>query len=736
MAESSEQREPLLTSCNSISNRKDVCIEMERMDENRDTVNTDSRPEQMAPVNEEEDPISHLAILNEKHHVPKTRKKKEATKAVSAKKTSIRRPPKWTEMSDAAEGGDAENLHKLLRENPNILDYQNEAGQTLLHLSAKGIHMDCCRILVEQSKKEIDIRDKRGGSTPILLSIRPGETSFQITKLLLEKSGNPYTSVRLPKSKTALHIAAAVGNVDTVKLLIEKTKCIHDKDSEKSTPLHIAAKNGNDQVCRELLTAKEMMKDERDSHQYTALHWAAKRGYSRTIDELLRVGCEVDARDKKGNTPLHLFCLYAKGKPYLEEIKPQCSESLLRCGANPNAQNYDKRTPYHIAQFCRFEILTTFSSYSVDLTIEDKDKRTALHYAALRKDCMQVNFFLSREEIASCDIRQLINKKDITGETALHKAIKAGSLNSCKLLIENDADIYATCDAKTTVLHLAVEYNFPDICKYLITKDIKVDTKNINLQTPLHIAAKKGHTLCCKILLANGAKFKAVDFNGDTALHLAVEGDSEKSEDEVSHCCQEIVNKGWPSIVTDKNKDAWWFSITHKNKNNKTPIQIAVEKKSLRCCQVLLIKKSNLFADCTYEIPSLLKLASDNELYHILGFLLRKCDHPKNYQSTPDIDFHQLMERSLQNDNTEIVEALIDSHFWEEALQLKEDLPQRNNDNLKQLIDKYPHLTETVLERGLPSNDKCEEEEEDNNMLGNVAETQEGYKIYYLNEKQ
>ena len=57
----------------------------------------------------------------------------------------------------------------------------------------------------------------------------------------------------LKDNQTALHVASRVGDVVTVKLLISRGAVVDACTSDQYTPLHIAAKEGHDDLAHLLL---------------------------------------------------------------------------------------------------------------------------------------------------------------------------------------------------------------------------------------------------------------------------------------------------------------------------------------------------------------------------------------------------------------------------------------------------------------------------------------------------
>lgn len=77
----------------------------------------------------------------------------------------------------------------------------------------------------------------------------------------------------------------------------------------------------------------------------SALHLAVRAGYAATVDVLLRRGCEVDAEDPGGNTPLG-YLVFANRRA----DRPSLARRLLAAGADPHHADANGQTPLDRAE--------------------------------------------------------------------------------------------------------------------------------------------------------------------------------------------------------------------------------------------------------------------------------------------------------------------------------------------------------------------------------------------------
>lgn len=114
-----------------------------------------------------------------------------------------------------------------------------------------------------------------------------------------------------PNGGTLLHYAAAVSDINVMKVLLDHPLFVSadDVDSQGATALHIATGRGHVEATRGLLEhSKFTAGDVVDKHGASALYVAAGRGHADVAQALLdnpRFSA-ADAADKNGATALHM----------------------------------------------------------------------------------------------------------------------------------------------------------------------------------------------------------------------------------------------------------------------------------------------------------------------------------------------------------------------------------------------------------------------------------------------
>lgn len=139
-----------------------------------------------------------------------------------------------------------------------------------------------------------------------------------------------------------LHIAAANGDLDLVKLLVEKKANVTQSDRYGMTPLIVAAVNGHTAILQYLLQHGAKI-DHKDQFGRDALAWCAISGREKALRTLLvhTPAPAVDVADHEGRTPL----LHAAAGNH-----PNIITILLEKGADPKHKDKQGKTALDLAR--------------------------------------------------------------------------------------------------------------------------------------------------------------------------------------------------------------------------------------------------------------------------------------------------------------------------------------------------------------------------------------------------
>lgn len=131
---------------------------------------------------------------------------------------------------------------------------------------------------------------------------------------------------------------------DIAKQLIDAGASLSAKNERGETPLHHAARYGGDRIARFVASRSDLANADLDGH--TPLH-AAALGIDNEdgVRALIDAKAALDAKDRNGQTPLHLI----GGKTRTRPTDIGVAKILLGAGANPWTRDRDGLTAHEVA---------------------------------------------------------------------------------------------------------------------------------------------------------------------------------------------------------------------------------------------------------------------------------------------------------------------------------------------------------------------------------------------------
>jgi ankyrin repeat protein len=164
-------------------------------------------------------------------------------------------------------------------------------------------HNNSVSVIVDillKSGADVNLPSKSGQGTP--LQAAAAEGSFGIVKKLIDHGaiinaeGSPHT---------ALCAAAIIGDVPTMRLLLDSGAHIQARDRCGKTPLHHAASGRHkDSNPARILLEHGAATNMRDAENWTPLHYAAAAGNQAVVELLLEMGADSEIEDNLGRKPL------------------------------------------------------------------------------------------------------------------------------------------------------------------------------------------------------------------------------------------------------------------------------------------------------------------------------------------------------------------------------------------------------------------------------------------------
>ncbi|RHZ59789.1 ankyrin repeat domain-containing protein [Aspergillus thermomutatus] len=180
---------------------------------------------------------------------------------------------------------------------------------------------------------------------------------------------------------TPLHTAARAGDNQLVSLLVDAGADISARAKSGETPLHTAASyDGEGPGAVGLVLEKGGDVHARRKDGRTALHEAARAGGSNAAVLLIENGADLEARDKEGRTPLYFaVCSMRSSSTELEAVV----QLLIDKGADIEARDLSGLTPLHaVALEGRYEeLFRLLVKNGANVEAKDSNGHTAVEIA-------------------------------------------------------------------------------------------------------------------------------------------------------------------------------------------------------------------------------------------------------------------------------------------------------------------------------------------------------------------
>ncbi|KAF7455779.1 ankyrin repeat-containing protein [Cryptosporidium felis] len=193
----------------------------------------------------------------------------------------------------------------------------------------------------------------------------------------------------------------------------------------------------------------------------TALHYAAACGWLPTMKLLLEYECDINRRDHKHWTALHI----AVSKKFPEIVELLLSSGadytlgLLHTCAPCRGGPISSKAIHFAAIRGNQEITKTLLKFGADINDRDEDEKTPLHYASFRSNSQFVTWLIQ----AGAEV----DAKDKYGRAPIHIAALSGNVGIAKILVEGGAQTMVRDIWDMSPLSLAATREHPEMVSYL-----------------------------------------------------------------------------------------------------------------------------------------------------------------------------------------------------------------------------------------------------------------------------
>ncbi|CAD5113657.1 DgyrCDS2818 [Dimorphilus gyrociliatus] len=203
--------------------------------------------------------------------------------------------------------GARENHSEFLSEflDHSLVDLQSKNGETALHVAVRYDLSESVKVLLKKSK--LSIYNEQGESVVhVAAKSSSPEIVSSLIEVLVKTASWSHVNNGDKQGNTILHIAARFERSDLLKTLDVVNPKAQNRDGD--TVVHVAVRYASANLLQILLgtfDAKSLPIDAQNIVGESPLHLAAKLAKNEHVEILLKAGCNLLLKDKRGNTVLH-----------------------------------------------------------------------------------------------------------------------------------------------------------------------------------------------------------------------------------------------------------------------------------------------------------------------------------------------------------------------------------------------------------------------------------------------
>lgn len=288
--------------------------------------------------------------------------------------------------------------------------------------------------------------------------------------IYLYKKGVPINAELAP-GFTGLHLAARFGSLLSTEWLLHHNADPFHPSLTGQDSLQLSAANSSVQQFALMLDFIDPDLDDIRGHKETLLHTAIKAGNMNHVMLLLKNYADLNMKNLKGDTPLHVAVQYKRD---------QITSLLLACGADATIKNGVGKSLIEL--------------------VDEEDHMT-------------------RKMLEDFSI--LSGKSSEMGDHPIHLAIRSQNPQAL-LLVPLLGTINELNGEGEAPLHLAARMGYIEACMNLLQAEACIDILNPLLQTPLRLACMTSFETA-EFLIRCNADRNTVDINGVTTLEAVNE---------------------------------------------------------------------------------------------------------------------------------------------------------------------------------------------------------------------
>lgn len=385
---------------------------------------------------------------------------------------------------------------KLLLDAGAQIDAVDDDGRTALYFACLAGHYQGVQMLADAGS---DLGcDTHGDWSPLTMVIDDG--FIKCAQILLEHEAN--TEVEGPDNWTPLRFAVSKGREDLCRLLLDNGANANTR-SGGDPLLAMAAARGNLEIVK-LLVESGAQVNTVDSTGRTALVRAADEGHVAVIAYLLDHGADIDHSDQYGQTA----AILAAGSGRHETLRLLCNR-----GADIHKATHSGWTALDLSR-TDVEITRTLVEHGADVN----------RLAFGETPCMRAawNQWIGPLKVI-LSAKPDLEIQDDGGHTALTMAVRDGSEEVVRLLLEAGANVNHQTNYKGSPLRYAVFSNAVETVRTILGYRPDLSLRDKDGDTALHCIQHSTPVEIPRLLCNAGSDLESLNKDGYTPLSVAVE---------------------------------------------------------------------------------------------------------------------------------------------------------------------------------------------------------------------
>ena len=329
---------------------------------------------------------------------------------------------------------------------------------------------------------------------------RTGDTGK--TSKILSKNVNIDKQNKL--GQTSLIIASHNGNLEVVKMLVNKGADINIKDNLDNSALMHSLLQNYPSISMFLLDNNANIDSNNDN--VSPLNVAADIGNYEITKKVIEMGADIQNRTISGETPI-FNALYSKDRETIDYLLSKDVKIIDR--------NKEGTTTLMLAvKANRFDLVKKQIEKGMSVNDITKSGLSAMHFAVQEKNYEMIEFLISHNAN--------INSKSKDGSTPIGEATDLGDIQIVKSLLDNGANINDKCENNYTPLMISVARSDLPMLEYLLKNNVDLSVFGSDSESPLSLAVMNEDTKIIGLLFNSGYQERFISEVDFLPLKIAV----------------------------------------------------------------------------------------------------------------------------------------------------------------------------------------------------------------------